>query len=175
LIEMANMNTSVRRNIFDATNSAAAQTGRLFASPVTATTGRFLPGQAVVFRLLGSGSSGAIVRLTNTGVPEIGNTFKVNLSQAATNTVAVLYLGVNRLNLDLTNIGMPGCRLYQSLNVLLGGVPTGASGSGSLTFGTPNAAALVGVRYFNQYIVIDRGANSVGLVTTNGGAATIGG
>ena len=68
----------------------------------------------------------------------------------------------------------PNCTLLSSLEALLA-VPTGANGAASLPLSIPNDARLIGAQFFNQFIVIDSGANSLGMAFSNGGEAKIGG
>ncbi|HHI78770.1 MAG TPA: hypothetical protein ENK02_02180 [Planctomycetes bacterium] len=127
------------------------------------------------------GSSGAIPFLSNTGVPTLGQTFKVNLTSARKNTAAVLIFGTSKtkwiglnLPLDLTFLGAKGCFLRASMDLFLVGTAVGSSGSSSITVGIPNLTSLMGVQFHNQYFVVDPPANSFGLVFTNGGTGKIG-
>ncbi len=127
------------------------------------------------------GASGAIPFLSNTGVPTLGQTFKVNLASARKNTAAVLIFGTSKTNwiglnlpLDLTFLGAKGCFLRASMDLFLVGTAVGSSGASSVTVGVPNLTSLIGVQFYNQYFVIDPPANSLGLVFTNGGAGKIG-
>ncbi len=159
-------------NFFDAVSSSTVGTCRLFGA-ATATTGSIGSGYGVIVQLVGAGSTGAIVSLTNTGVPAINKSFSVNVSGAVTNSVAVLWLGAQKLNLSLGS-ALPGCTLYSSTDILLGGVATGTTGSGSMNFTLPNVQSYIGIRYYNQFMVLDPNANAVGLVLSNGGEAVIG-
>lgn len=161
-------------NYFDSISSTAVQTSRLFANGATNPTGSLGTGYGVITRIIGAGSTGAIVKLTNTGVPVINRSFQVHVSGAVANSVAVLWLGAQQLNVSLSPT-LPGCTLYTSLDVLLGAVQTGTTGSNTMTFALPNDRRLVGIRYFNQWMVLDSNANSVGVVFSNGGDAKIGG
>ena len=48
------------------------------------------------------------------------------------------------------------------------------SGNGSLNLSLPNNIYLLGVRFYNQYLVADPPANRLGFAFTNGGAGIIG-
>lgn len=175
LFEAQNRGTSTASpNYFDAVSSTSNQASRLFnSSSFTATTGTLGAGYSVILQLQTAGS-GPGVRLTNTGVPTINQSFNINLSNAASSTIGILYIGGTRLNASLGAIA-PGCSLYTSLDILLGAVATGASGAGTVPFALPNNASLVGLPFYNQWIVIDRAANNLGLTFSNGGAGKIGG
>nr|HMQ23604.1 hypothetical protein [Planctomycetota bacterium] len=120
-----------------------------------------------------AGSLGG-VRLTNSGVPTINSSFNLNLSNAGASKIGILWLGGTQLNASLGAIA-PGCTLYSSLDILLGAVVSNASGAGTIAFGLPNNLSLVGLTFYNQYIVLDSGANTLGITFSNGGAGKIGG
>lgn len=168
------INTTAARpntNYFDAATGSGLQVSRIFATGSAATVGTLGVGYGVVTQLIGPGG-GAIVQLTNTGVPRINQSFDVHVSGAVANSVALLWLGAQKLNISLSPI-LPGCSLYTSLDVLLGGVSTG-SGSATSRFTLPNTRSLIGIRFFNQWMVVDRAANNLGIVLSNGGEAVIG-
>ncbi|MCB9881719.1 MAG: S8/S53 family peptidase [Planctomycetes bacterium] len=162
-------------NYYDSVSAATVDGARIYnTTSSSATTGTVAAGYVVVTQLATPGGPGAIVNLKNTGVPEIATSFSVDVSGAKASSVAVLWLGANQLNVSLGTLA-PGCTLYASYDAILGAVPTSAAGSGSLTLGVPNNTALIGVKFYNQYMVLDAGANTLGLVFSNGGAGKIGG
>ena len=85
----------------------------------------------------------------------------------------VIFDGQDRLPLDLRPLGAPGCQLLTSPDVLLH-TRTDATGAAKLTFTIANRSALVGVRFFDQFVVTDPTINPLGLVVSNGGAGKIG-
>lgn len=114
--------------------------------------------------------------LSYVGLPQVSKTLTQNLSNAKTNSVAVTVLGfkaTSPLPVDLTAAGAPGCFLFQSLDVL-GGTPTNASGSASLSLPIPNDKTLAGVVFYNQFFVLDPTINSLKLVGSNFGRVLIG-
>lgn len=174
LFEAQNSSTSGRGNYFDAVSSASNPGSRLFnSSSPTAATGSLGAGYTVILQLQETGS-GSGVRLTNSGVPNINSSFNINVSNASSGKIAILWLGGTQLNASLGAIA-PGCTLYTSLDILLGGVVTNVSGSGSIPFALPNNSSLVGLQFYNQYMVFDSGANTLGLTLSNGGRGKIGG
>jgi hypothetical protein len=200
VIEVVNWGNSNSNQIFTYPLDAGSgiTTTRLYASGApTATTGTlgvgyghvmaFLDRVAVTgdYQLFGTGCKGTgggngIPALSNTGRPVINTTFSVDLAQAATGTVAVLVLGASNtmfgtipLPLDLTAAGAPGCNLLCSVD-LTGGVPTSSTGTASIPIVVPNAVILVGIRLYNQWIVVDKAANQLGVALSNGGNALIG-
>ncbi|MCA8972572.1 MAG: hypothetical protein KDC95_22485 [Planctomycetes bacterium] len=159
---------------YDSVAIAGVKTWRLWAHSSTASSGSLGRNIGIVIQLDSPHASGAIVNLTNTGVPSIRQSFSVDFYGAVQNSSAVLWLGTSLLSVNLGSL-LPGCTLYTSLDVILGIAPTGSSGAGSLKITLPAQQSLVGVRFFNQWMVIDRAANGLGIVLSNGGAATIGG
>lgn len=78
------------------------------------------------------------------------------------------------LPLSLTGIGAAGCSLLVSPNAVVGAA---ADPNGSATYGLsiPNAPGLIGTQLFHQWVVFDAGANQLGVATTAGVDAFIGG
>lgn len=80
--------------------------------------------------------------------------------------------GSSRSPLPLDFLGMTGCIAYQSSDVA---VPMSSSQNMASWAATlPNDPALVGVTFYNQAVVTDRGANPLGATVSNAAAATIG-
>lgn len=152
-----------------------------FYKPTTQTTynGPFTS-QAWAWRVnCAGGGGGAVPVLTATGVPEINASLQVNLALARANSPALLLFGVSDtvwnslpLPIDLTPLGATNCFVRASGEVLLAGV-TDAAGATSQSLAIPNSNALVSRQFFNQWAILDP-ANSLGVVTTNGGRGTIG-
>ena len=88
--------------------------------------------------------------------------------------LAYLWLGATQLNIPLPPSLAPGCSLYSSTDILMGGGLTSSSGAAALGIGLPNDRRLIGVQFANQWWVFDR-ANNLGIVFTNGGLGTVGG
>ena len=109
---------------------------------------------------------GAGCRGQQNGVPTISasaqpriNTpgFAINLAGAAATRPTILVLGGNALPpfpLDLAVIGLPGCRLFCSADLMSGGA-TDPSGNRTFPLGIPNDPGLVGARLFAQHFVLD--------------------
>jgi hypothetical protein len=129
----------------------------------------------------GSSGGGAVPQLTNSGIPEIGQSFDVKLSFARANAPALFFIGLSRtdwngipLPFDLVAIGSPGCFLHASALAILGTVAD-ANGAATVNLAVPNDKALIQARFYNQFVVVDPPANTGGIVTTRGGEARIGG
>ena len=123
---------------------------------------------------------GRIPVLTNTNEPIVGKSFSVDLSSAPGNRPVLLFFGVSktkwgvlRLPFDLRPFGAANCSLLASGEVSLPTV-TNAIGLASATFPVPLVKNLCNLQFFYQYIVIDPGANSLGLIMSNGGNARLG-
>ncbi|MAE76846.1 MAG: hypothetical protein CMJ85_08265 [Planctomycetes bacterium] len=162
--------------------SGDAETSRLWGTGPTAATGSvgLNYGLCVCFGYKGIGSTPP--SLTNVGTPVINTTMSINVGGAqATPGIAVLIMGVSKstwsnipLPFDLTVLGAKGCNLYVSFDLTFG-VALDKSGNGKSALSIPNAPALYGFTWHNQYFVFDPTANALGLVFTNGGSAKVGG
>ncbi|MGB3967604.1 MAG: kelch repeat-containing protein [Planctomycetota bacterium] len=142
----------------------------------TWTFGAAIPG---AFAPFGSGCAGPQGQPALTGpvAPTIGNTATV--SAAATPLLGVFVLGLSNsssggvgLPLPLAAVGMPGCTLFVSLDVLVTRTPVG--GAASLAIPVPYQPALVGGVFFVQTASLDLAANPLGLTISNALAGTIG-
>lgn len=112
--------------------------------------------------------------------PFLGAVFGLTLSNLPPNAPAGLDLGLSRtsyaglsLPLDLSIWQMSGCFLYQDRTVTFG-LATNASGVAMFTIQVPNTRHLVGATFFQQGFAGDPTANPLGIVVSNGTAATIG-
>lgn len=167
--------TSTSINYFDAVSSAWNPASRVYyGGDTNAALGIVTSGFSLVTQILADGGPGAIAQLSNDGVPETNTSFRLNVTGAAANSIAILWLGARQTNLSVGAVA-PGCSVYCSYDILLNAISTGSTGSGGLSIGIPNNPNLVGMRFYNQWLVLDRAANSLGVVMTNGGTGRIGG
>jgi hypothetical protein len=74
--------------------------------------------------------------------------------------------------IDLTVIGMPGCELYATLDVMLTVVLPGPVTPFSI--GIPNVPTLAGSILFSEAAALVPTANPLGLATSNGIKLTVG-
>ncbi len=119
-----------------------------------------------------------IPSLSNTGRPVLGTSFDVDLTDALPVTFAVLAQGLSDQvsasgPLPLPLPGAPGCDLLVSPDATDFAI-TDATGAADWTVTVPNSSALEGAEIFYQWVVLDAQANTVGLVTSNGGRALLG-
>lgn len=127
------------------------------------------------------GSNGSFPALSNNGLPVTGVPFDVVLSQARGNAAVTLLVGTSdtqwnglTLPFDMTIVGAVGCNLLASGQLLLG-TTTNGSGGATISIRFPDNSALIGLLFYNQFIIADQPANNLGLVFSNGGAGTVGG
>lgn len=105
----------------------------------------------------------------------IGGTWAVDLSSAPANAPIAVLVGFSAvqtstgqsLPLDLTIIGMPGCRLYTDPMVSLGAAAD-PTGNVTVSLSVPADPNLIGGDMFSQAMVIDPGVNALSLTTSNG-------
>lgn len=131
------------------------------------------------FRVLCVGTTRETPALSNTGLPKLGTSYSLNVVKARGSSVAVLISGFSntswlsaKLPLSL-GVLAPSCSLLVSFD-LVAGAPTSGSGTATLSIPVPNNDKLVGAKLHHQWMVVDSGANMLGLSFSNGGTATIG-
>jgi hypothetical protein len=113
--------------------------------------------------------------LANTGKPVINTSFNVDLSAARSLSPAILFLGASNTSwgaLTLPFTYAPTCQLLASGEIMIG-LATSATGTGSVPIAVPNARDLVGLFFYNQFLVVDP-ANNFKLVASNGGRGKVG-
>ncbi len=154
--------------------------GTLYATSPSATTGTLMPNQATVIGLIDDLGTVHYPTLAGTGAPALGGSYTVLLNDVPPMAPALITWGLSRqtvgpvaLPADLAVLGAPGCWLYTSLDAVS---PVSASAAGSVTFPVqvPNAAYLTGGRLHHQALVLDLGANVLGLSTSNGLTVVVG-
>lgn len=138
------------------------------------------PGHYEVF---GTGCAGATRRtpvLGFFGVPTIGQNMVLMLRNGLGGGNAFVSVGISDtlmngvpLPIDLGPAGAPGCRVLASMEMVVG-VPIDPTGESNLTLPIPAQPALVGASFFDQWFVLDPGANALQLVLSNGGKGIIG-
>ena len=117
------------------------------------------------------------VRLTGNGLPIVGTSSYSYAISAVPNVVplAFLFFGDQQLpGLDLTFLGMPGCRGYTNLN--LGSATLSValpSGTGGVALPLPNNAGLIGASLTAQAVAFSL-LTPANLVASNGTLTTLG-
>ncbi len=126
------------------------------------------------------GSAGVPALAATSSGPIIAKPFVVNITNVPTKTNTILLLfgfsktqwGSLNLPWDMSPLGMPGCTLYASADVM---VPLPSSNGGaSLGLTVPNDSTLVNVFYFNQAYVPDQTLGPFGACMSNAAEAKIG-
>ena len=136
-----------------------------------------LPGAGSLYTLFGNGCGNPTLALTNTQLPRLGQPFEIQLTNLPTFRAGAVFTGVSNttwsgiaLPFDLSFLGGAGCTLYVS-GEIASPFTTHTSTTLSWGFSVPNDPGLAGVQFFNQGLVVDP---LTGLLSTNGGSATIG-
>lgn len=119
-----------------------------------------------------------VPELSNTGLPVLGASFDVEIAEAPASTFAVLVQGLSDQvfpggSLPVTLPGTQGCDILVSPDAY-DALITSAAGATSYTIAVPNSLALIDFEIFYQWVVLDYLANTLGLVTSNGGKAKLG-
>jgi hypothetical protein len=131
----------------------------------------------------GSGcpGSGGLPTIAPTGgsLPYLGETFSITASNLSLTGSTFGVLGFSDvvwgsipLPLLLDFLGLTGCRLYVSLDVLWPLLNAGGSATWDLPI--PDLAVLIGFRFHQQVVNASPGSNPAGVTTTNYGTGTIG-
>jgi hypothetical protein len=103
------------------------------------------------------------------GRPLLNTTWSITTSNIPASTpigAVVLSLTQHNPGLDLSSLGMPGCRQFVGLDVSLVFVAPGTSAS--LTVGLPNRASLLGAHFYGQSAAFAAGRNALGVIASNG-------
>lgn len=135
------------------------------------TAPKFRLGDAVpLVSRIGEGCGVGPLRLDSVGVPQLGGTFSLQMTNANPNgstNLAVIWIGFQLLDRSLANIGMPGCFLRTDPIVNAVVTVTGTT-SQTTSFNFPNLPALAGVHGFAQGARIDSNANALGVALSDG-------
>jgi hypothetical protein len=146
----------------------------------SALTGTFQYGASYLTFGTGCAGSNGVPALAGVDAPRIGTPFVLNLSNLAlASSSAFVFTGISNtssplgaLPLSLAGIGMPGCTLYVSADVL--SIVPVAAGNATWSLPIPANAALIGQPFYNQAASIDPAANAAGLAASNAGAGIVG-
>ena len=128
------------------------------------------------YRVNCTGSGTIVPDLSNNGLPTLSSNYTVTLDDAVPQSFAICVSGLsnsvyNGAPLPAALPGAPGCNLLVSADVL-DLYTTNAQGSASATFSIPASSAYIGADVFHQWAIVD-GVNSLGVVVSEGGRATI--
>ena len=137
-------------------------------------------GPLASYTTTGTGCAGTggtpTLQAANGSLPVAGSQFNVQVSGMPWNTPAFMFMGTSNtsyggapLPFDLAPIGAPGC-ILRAPGTFLFGVPN-VLGTGLWNYSIPY---LPGQVFYNQAIIFDPAANSLGLTVSNVGEAVIG-
>ncbi|MGE0144297.1 MAG: hypothetical protein AB7I19_11590 [Planctomycetota bacterium] len=140
-------------------------------------------GQPGQYETYGAGCAGTTRRVPVLGfadVPTLGQSTSLLLQSAVGATNAFVSVGISDqfsggspLPLDLGVVGAPGCFVLASLEMTMAAA-VGPAGDASATLPIPALASLVGAQFFDQWLVLMPGANTLSLLVSNAGRGTIG-
>jgi hypothetical protein len=138
----------------------------------------FVLGPLADFTTFGHGCKGSktgVPALSKRRLPILGKSFLLDLANAPLNTAGLLFFGFAPWSLDLGLIGAPGCTVHARPDISAS-IATDGFGKwpNPTPIPVPNDAKLVGAVFYNQFLLLDLGANQLGLIVSNGGKATIG-
>ena len=127
------------------------------------------------------GSNGKVPLVSPVSFPILGsNLFNIGVKDAAGSVPAVLLTGNSntvfgpiKLPFDLTGLGAPGCSLLTRI-LFFTALTTDGKGNALAALSLPADPSLHGAKAYFQWILLDRGANAAGLVTTGGVGMTLG-
>lgn len=139
-----------------------------------------LPAQGS-FTVFGNGCAGTagVPGLTATGDHKIGGSTTLQLGTLPMSRSGAMFVGLSASNWNglqlpasLGTIGMTGCDLLVSSEASM--LMTTGSGTWLTTFNHPLTASLINQQLFFQGVVLDPGANPLGVITSNGGDLVFG-
>ena len=161
-------------------DSQKMYSSRIWGKTPTATSGAVYHGFGIVMGF-NPVLSGAVPQMNNSGEPEIGGSYQMNVVQGAPNAAALAFMGFSDKNwgaiplpLKLDGLGGTGCSLLTGITISQG-IKLTTSGTGSATWSIPNSKALIQANLYHQMLIIDPKANKLGLVFTNGIIGIVGG
>ena len=123
-----------------------------------------------------TGTNGTPPALGLEGPGVLGTSIDVVVSNTPPMAPAILALATapgTGLPLDLTGLGMPGCRQYVPLDTTLA-LTTDANGIARLSLAIPPAPLLLDTIVLSQAFPLDPGANPAGLTATNWARLVVG-
>jgi len=127
------------------------------------------------YGFVGLGCAGSLGVPTNisTTQPVLGGQATITVDNMASN-LGILALGTVRSAppVDLGFIGMPGCQLHHSADVLQ--TLIGAANTATFPFPVPNNAVLVGFQIYTQAASLDPGVNALGFALSDAAVMLVG-
>lgn len=162
---------------------ASTRTSYLFGGFISAMQGdtweyRTNAPAAVSLQGAGCGNPGAIPAMASAGLPWLGSSFTLSVSNVGSAPV-VLTIGFSDtvwngipLPFDLGLVGAAGCTLYNDIETSVSLTPL--AGTASLLAAIPSDALLIGARAYAQGLVFAPGANALNFWFSDQLTATVG-
>jgi hypothetical protein len=122
----------------------------------------------------GCDPSGQPSRLIPSDTPRLGQRFDVRVDRMSQNVGAMVF-GASRLPaaIELSSIGMPGCYLHLTADVVVPVV--GTAGWGKVEIQVPSHPSFLGATWHNQALLLDPAANVLGVKLSDAAKAEVGG
>ncbi|MBL8753252.1 MAG: hypothetical protein JNK15_08120, partial [Planctomycetes bacterium] len=124
---------------------------------------------ATGFNVCATNNSGTPpLAMASSGRPVVGTTINLNTSNVLPSSLlGIQIMSTNLLAppMDLTFLGMPGCNLYQALDVLYT-IPT-AGGTATFAWPVPNVPAAAGLVVRTQSAILTPNINAFHFATAN--------
>jgi len=124
-------------------------------------------------------SSAGLPVLNGAALPWTDSTMILEATPVPAAAPVLASLGLSKANwgaitlpLDLTVFGASGCRLYTGLDVVV--VAPTTNGTATLAVPIPAMPALAGAKLFDQFLILDTSANSLGIAFSGLAEAQIG-
>ncbi|MCB9890789.1 MAG: hypothetical protein H6832_02525 [Planctomycetes bacterium] len=113
-----------------------------------------------------SGSQNLVPKCSAAGLPRLGSqSFAIEVERARAQTAAALLIGA-----DSADLAISGCSLLvRTPWISLPAIVTDLQGRGALPLPIGQDSALLGIRIFGQYLVLDTGAQLFGLASVSEG------
>jgi len=116
--------------------------------------------------------------LSNVGLPALGTAYNVTLNDAVASSPAISMTGLSDTVFNGTPLpaalpNAPGCDILAAPSVTFFTVTSGV-GTANDSLAVPNNNSFVGLVIFHQWAVLDVAANTLGIVVSNAGRATVG-
>ena len=126
-----------------------------------------------VFTAFGAGCKGTagVPELHLSGSARIGiGTIGISVTNAPSTSTLLHVFGLQRYEpaIDLGFAGAPGCRLYQTTDLVFAGA-TSSTGTYLLSAKVPNDRTILCTRIYTQVFPADKNANNWGRTATNSG------
>ncbi|MCA8950787.1 MAG: hypothetical protein KDE27_14890 [Planctomycetes bacterium] len=122
-----------------------------------------------------TGDDNSVGLAISSNLPSIGSNLVFTTTEFPTgSTLGIETLSFTQVNpgIDLTSVGMPGCFRYTGTESSVVVIPSGSQATFSVAI--PNSGTYIGLGITSQSYALSPGANTLGLISSNGVRAVIG-